>query len=174
MTAASTFTWIFEGKTNEESVEFEEKVFAPSGAIVMGRRMLDLGIGPWGGNPTFHTPVFVVSNRPHDPIVKEGGTAYYFVTDGPEAVFGANVRSLRRKLGDRGGSIETVRGLGYRFGVRAGRKPTLGSEARHAAGKARAVPPGAGPVARVSPQLTAFFTSAPILFSSAAVNFFSA
>jgi dihydrofolate reductase len=79
--------WMFEGKTAEESVEFEEKVFAPSGAIVMGRRMLDLGIGPWGDNPTFHAPVFVVTNRPHDPIVKEGGTTYHFVTDGLEAAF---------------------------------------------------------------------------------------
>jgi dihydrofolate reductase len=79
--------WMFEGKTAEESMEFEEKVFAPSGAIVMGRRMLDLGIGPWGDNPTFHMPVFVVTNRPHDLIVKEGGTTYYFVTDGLEAAF---------------------------------------------------------------------------------------
>jgi hypothetical protein len=39
---------MFEGKTDEESVEFEEKVFAPSGAVIMGRRMLELGIGPWG------------------------------------------------------------------------------------------------------------------------------
>ncbi len=30
-------------------------------------------------------------------------------------VIEANMRSLRRKLGDRAGSIETVRGLGYRF-----------------------------------------------------------
>jgi dihydrofolate reductase len=49
--------------------------------------MLDLGIGPWGDNPTFHSPVFVVTNRRHDPIAKEGGTTYYFVTDGLEAAF---------------------------------------------------------------------------------------
>jgi dihydrofolate reductase len=49
--------------------------------------MLDLGIGPWGDNPTFHAPVFVVTNRPHDPIVKDGGTTYYFVIDGLEAAF---------------------------------------------------------------------------------------
>ena len=53
----------------------------------MGRRMLDLGIGPSGDNPTFHAPVFVVTNRPHDPIVKDGGTTYYFVTDGLDAAF---------------------------------------------------------------------------------------
>jgi DNA-binding response OmpR family regulator len=34
---------------------------------------------------------------------------------GGSNVIEANVRSLRRKLGDRATSIETVRGLGYRF-----------------------------------------------------------
>src|SRR5258708_23130286 len=38
----------------------------------------------------------------------------------------------------------------------------------------QAVPPRAGPGVELSPQLTAFFTSAPILASSAAVNFVSA
>ena len=77
--------WMFEGRTEAESAEFEERNFSRSGAIIMGRRMLDLGIGPWGDNPTFHAPVFVVTNRPHDPIAKEGGTTYYFVTDGLDA-----------------------------------------------------------------------------------------
>jgi DNA-binding response OmpR family regulator len=36
---------------------------------------------------------------------------------GGSNVIEANVRSLRRKLGDRAASIETVRGLGYRFGA---------------------------------------------------------
>ena len=39
---------------------------------------------------------------------------------GGSNVIEANVRSLRRKLGDHAGTIETVRGLGYRFGVAAG------------------------------------------------------
>jgi hypothetical protein len=36
---------------------------------------------------------------------------------GGSNVIEANVHSLRRKLGDRAGSIETVRGLGYRFRI---------------------------------------------------------
>ncbi len=36
---------------------------------------------------------------------------------GGSNVIEANVRSLRRKLGDRAATIETVRGLGYRFGA---------------------------------------------------------
>jgi dihydrofolate reductase len=78
---------MFEGKTEEESRAFEEKNFAPSDAMIMGRRMLDFGIGPWGDKPTFHMPVLVVTNRPHDPIVKEGGTTYHYVTEGLPAAF---------------------------------------------------------------------------------------
>ena len=44
--------------------------------------------------------------------------------DGGSNVIEANVRSLRRKLGDRAGSIETVRGLGYRFTVAGSARPT--------------------------------------------------
>jgi hypothetical protein len=29
----------------------------------MGRRMFDAGVGPWGDNPLFHAPCFVVSHR---------------------------------------------------------------------------------------------------------------
>jgi two-component system alkaline phosphatase synthesis response regulator PhoP len=36
---------------------------------------------------------------------------------GGSNVIEANVRSLRKKLGDRAAAIETVRGLGYRFGA---------------------------------------------------------
>lgn len=73
---------MFVGRSEAESRAFEEQVFAPVGAMVMDRRMADLGIGPWGDNPTFHMPVFIVSHDPHDPIVKDGGTTYRFVTDG--------------------------------------------------------------------------------------------
>ena len=44
---------------------------------------------------------------------------------GGSNVIEANVSSLRRKLGDRAGSIETVRGLGYRFS--AAERPEAGT-----------------------------------------------
>jgi dihydrofolate reductase len=53
-----------------------------SGAVVVGRRMFDVGEEPWGDDPPFHQPVFVVTHRPKAPIVKEGGTTYTFVTGG--------------------------------------------------------------------------------------------
>jgi dihydrofolate reductase len=53
-----------------------------SGAVVVGRRMFDVGEEPWGDDPPFHQPVFVVTHRPRAPIVKGGGTTYTFVTGG--------------------------------------------------------------------------------------------
>lgn len=48
--------WMLEGKTPAEAQEYEEDKFSTVGALVMGRRVLDVGIGPWGKNPTFHAP----------------------------------------------------------------------------------------------------------------------
>jgi len=53
------------------------------GAAVMGRPVFDKGVEPWGGgDPPFHVPVFVVTHRAREPLVKQGGTTYTFVTDG--------------------------------------------------------------------------------------------
>jgi dihydrofolate reductase len=52
------------------------------GAAVMGRRVFDNGVEPWGENPPFHVPVFVVTHRAREPLVRLGGTTYTFVTDG--------------------------------------------------------------------------------------------
>jgi dihydrofolate reductase len=64
------------------------------GATVMGRNMFGGGPGPWredpwngwwGDNPPFHTPVFVLTNHPREPLEMEGGTTFVFVTDGIES-----------------------------------------------------------------------------------------
>lgn len=44
--------------------------------------MADLGIGPWGEEPTFHAPAFVVTHRPAETVFKQGGTSYIYVTQG--------------------------------------------------------------------------------------------
>lgn len=77
--------WMFAGKSASDSETFETAHFSEIGALVLGRRMADLGIGPWGEEPTFHAPCFVVTHRPAETIVKKGGTSYIFVTDGIEA-----------------------------------------------------------------------------------------
>lgn len=74
--------WMFEGRSAAESQVFETDHFSSIGAVIVGRRMADLGIGPWGEEPPFHAPVFVVTHRPAETIVKKGGTSYVFVTGG--------------------------------------------------------------------------------------------
>ncbi len=53
--------WMFLGKTGREATAFEEEWFEATGAIIMGRRTFDVGVVPWGDNPTFHAPCFVLS-----------------------------------------------------------------------------------------------------------------
>jgi dihydrofolate reductase len=74
--------WMFSGKTEREAQELQEALFATVGAVVIGRRTFDLGVGPWGENPTFHAPCFVLSRDAQATITKQGGTSYTFVTGG--------------------------------------------------------------------------------------------
>jgi dihydrofolate reductase len=69
------------GQTTKDDEELRQR-FAPTGAVVMGRRMFDEGEGPWGDYPPFRMPVFVVTHEARDMLVKEGGTTFTFVTDG--------------------------------------------------------------------------------------------
>jgi dihydrofolate reductase len=60
-------------------------IFARFGPQIVGRSMFDYGFEPWGDNPPFHAPVFVLTHRGQDRIEKQGGTSYTFVTGGIEA-----------------------------------------------------------------------------------------
>jgi len=57
------------------------EMFAQAGAYVMGRRMFDSGEEPWGDDPPFKAPVFVVTHRARESLERSGGTAFFFVTD---------------------------------------------------------------------------------------------
>jgi dihydrofolate reductase len=74
--------WMFAGRSAAEAEHYQNEHFSSIGAVIAGRRMADLGIGPWGDEPAFHAPVFVVTSRPAGTIVKRGGTSYTFVTEG--------------------------------------------------------------------------------------------
>jgi len=77
--------WRFGGQSSTETEAYEVEKFKPMGAGIVGRRMLDLGIGPWSENPTFHMPIFVLSHETRKPITKQGGTTYTFITEGIES-----------------------------------------------------------------------------------------
>jgi dihydrofolate reductase len=64
------------------------------GATIMGRNMFGPVRGPWGDDdwrgwwgddPPFHTPVFVLTHHPREPLELSGGTTFHFVTDGIES-----------------------------------------------------------------------------------------
>ncbi|MGH2698193.1 MAG: dihydrofolate reductase family protein [Actinomycetota bacterium] len=64
--------WMFSEKT-EADAEIREEVYATTGAILLGRRMFDLGVGPWGDPPPFRMPVFVLTHKTRDPQPMQGG-----------------------------------------------------------------------------------------------------
>ena len=80
---------------------------ARAGAFVMGRRMFSGGEGPWaadpnadawwGDDPPFHMPVFVLTHHEREPVVKQGGTTFHFVTDGIESA----LEQARAAAGDK-------------------------------------------------------------------------
>jgi len=41
--------------------------------------------GWWGPDPPYHAPVFVLTHYAREPLLMEGGTTFYFVTDGIES-----------------------------------------------------------------------------------------
>jgi dihydrofolate reductase len=74
--------WMFAGRSPAESRKWQTEHFSAIGAVIMGRRMVDLGIRFWGEEPVFGAPCFVVTHRAAETIVKRGGTSYVFVTGG--------------------------------------------------------------------------------------------
>jgi dihydrofolate reductase len=82
------------GESNVDSEILEESL-RNTGATVMGRRMFSGGEGPWsddpnadawwGDDPPFHHPVFILTHHAREPVTKQGGTTFTFVTDGIES-----------------------------------------------------------------------------------------
>ena len=75
----------FRGGENNTNSRVIAETFASAGAYVMGRRMADGGEVPWGDEPPFRAPVFVVTHRPRPVLHRQGGTSFTYVTDGVES-----------------------------------------------------------------------------------------
>jgi dihydrofolate reductase len=76
--------WVFGGNTETDDAIVAEKNASP-GAILIGKRMFDVGFEPWGDPPPFGMPVFIVTHQAREPLPMQGGTTYTFVTKGIEA-----------------------------------------------------------------------------------------
>ncbi|MFC8848403.1 MULTISPECIES: dihydrofolate reductase family protein [unclassified Micromonospora] len=72
----------FAGGEQDTNSDIVAESFGAAGAYVMGRRMADGGEVPWGEEPPFRAPVFVVTHRPRQTLVRGGGTSFTYVTDG--------------------------------------------------------------------------------------------
>jgi dihydrofolate reductase len=75
----------FAGGEHNANSDVIAETFQAAGAYVMGRRMADGGEIPWGDDPPFRAPVFVVTSRPRATLQRQGGTSFTYVTDGVES-----------------------------------------------------------------------------------------
>ena len=106
--ATRTFRQMFGMEAGEEGLDdsYAARGDIGIGATIMGRNMFGGGRGPWstqepwtgwwGPNPPYHTPTFVVTHHARAPLAMEGGTTFYFVTDGIESA----LKQAREAAGD--------------------------------------------------------------------------
>jgi dihydrofolate reductase len=76
--------WMFDAKTEADAAIVDE-LYASTGAVLIGKRMFDVGFEPWGDPPPFGMPVFVVTHEKREALPMQGGTTYTFVADGIES-----------------------------------------------------------------------------------------
>jgi dihydrofolate reductase len=97
---------------------FARRAMDGFGAFILGRNMFgpirgawpdDEWKGWWGDNPPYHAPTFVLTHHPRAPIEMQGGTTFYFVTEGIDVA----LQRARDAAGDKdvkiGGGVDTVK-----------------------------------------------------------------
>jgi dihydrofolate reductase len=106
------------GKEGGTDDPFAEAAMAGFGAFILGRNMFGPAGNNWGGpdwkgwwgeDPPYHRPTFILTHHARAPIEMEGGTTFYFVTDGIKSALEqakAAAGGLDVKIG---GGVSTVR-----------------------------------------------------------------
>jgi dihydrofolate reductase len=121
--------WFFDQKTFQAMApptdgsaavdrRYADRALEGAGAFILGRNMFgpirggwadDDWKGWWGDNPPWHAATFILTHHPRDPVKMEGGTTYYFVTDGiRSALERAKVAAGTRDV-QVGGGAATIR-----------------------------------------------------------------
>ena len=85
--------WHFGEVSHEGDAPARDDLMRTVGAVIMGRNMYGPIRGEWdadwrgwwGDDPPYHSPVFVLTHYPHEPIEMDGGTTFHFVTAGFDA-----------------------------------------------------------------------------------------
>jgi dihydrofolate reductase len=121
--------WVFEleawrrsqgmdGGSANASTPVIEETQANVGATIMGRNMFGPGRGPWadppwtgwwGDDPPYHTPVFVLTHHPREPLEMKGGTTFVFVTDGIASAYDQAMQAAGGRDVRIGGGAGTIR-----------------------------------------------------------------
>jgi dihydrofolate reductase len=123
------FDWFFHTRTwqrmhgnadGETSVDddFAARGFDGFGAWILGRNMFGPVRGPWpddswkgwwGEEPPYHTPVFVLTHHPREPLRMKGGTEFRFVTGGIHAALEQARAAADGQDVRLGGGVSTIR-----------------------------------------------------------------
>jgi dihydrofolate reductase len=98
--------------------DFAGRSFENVGAWILGRNMFGPVRGPWkddswkgwwGGNPPYHTPVFVLTHHARASLAMEGDTSFYFVTDGLQSALKKAKEAADGKDVRIGGGVSVIR-----------------------------------------------------------------
>src|SRR5690606_31740333 len=97
--------------------EFAARGIENLGAWILGRNMFGPVRGPWpnldwqgwwGSNPPYHVPVFVLTHHARPPLEMEGGTTFYFVTEGIHDALARARKAANGKDIRIGGGVNTI------------------------------------------------------------------
>jgi dihydrofolate reductase len=76
--------WMFKAHPDRAKDEaIVQDIFAATGAVVLGKRTFDIGVGPWGDTP-YPAPSFVVTHERREPLPMKSAS-FTFVNDGIES-----------------------------------------------------------------------------------------
>jgi dihydrofolate reductase len=118
--ATRTFKRLFGGAGGTTGVDddFAARGFEHIGAWILGRNMFGPLRGPWsddtwkgwwGDDPPYHVPVFVLTHHARAPIAMQGGTTFYFVTEGIESTLERAREAAQGRDVRLGGGVATIR-----------------------------------------------------------------
>src|SRR5688572_19475819 len=86
--------WLFSESRSAADIESAREVRDSVGAVVLGKRTFDVGIGQWRDTP-FAAPCFVLTHAAGNELAQKSGS-FVFVTDGIESA----VRQARAAAGN--------------------------------------------------------------------------
>lgn len=95
--------WMFDAET-ETDAAIRDELYGSTGAVLMGKRMFDVGFEPWGDPPPFRMPVFILTHAAGEPLPMQGGTTYTFVNGIEAALERARAAAGDKNVGIWGGA----------------------------------------------------------------------